>query len=91
MKIRASTLVLAVLAALLVVAPLAASLWHHHAGSSDTNCPVCHFSQQPMDRPTEGLRISSSDLVTYRSAPAEARFITNRDIRPLPSRAPPAA
>jgi hypothetical protein len=91
MKFRASKLVLAVLAALLVTAPLAASLWHHHAGSSDTNCPVCHFNHQPMDRPAEGLRISSSELVTYRSAPSEPRFISNRDIRPLPSRAPPTA
>jgi hypothetical protein len=91
MSIRASKLVLAVLALLLVTAPLAASLLHHHAGSSDTNCPVCHFNHQPMDRPADSLRISSSELVTYRSAPSEARFIGNRDILPLPSRAPPAA
>jgi len=91
MKIRASKLVLAVLALLLVAAPLATSMWHHHAGSSDTNCPVCHFNHQPMDRPTDGLRISPTELVTFRSAPSEERFISNRDILPLPSRAPPTA
>jgi len=91
MKSRAPKLALAILMALLVIAPLAASLLHHHAGSSDTNCPVCHFNQQPMDRPAEALRVSSIEQVTYRTTPSEARIITNCEILPLPSRAPPNA
>lgn len=90
MKLRASKFVVVMLVAVLVAAPLAASIWHHHSGTSDANCPVCHFNHQPMDRPAENLRFCSIEVVTYRSAPTEARFITNRDIRPLPSRAPPA-
>jgi len=91
MKLRALRVALAMLVALLVAAPLAASLWHHHAGSSDTNCPVCHFNHQPMDRPAEGLWCSSIQVITYRSTPSKAQFIASSDILPLPSRAPPVA
>jgi hypothetical protein len=90
MKLRASKFVVVMLVAVLVTAPLAASIWHHHTGSSDANCPVCHFNHQPMDRPAESPRFCSILAVTYSSRPAEARYIANRDIRPLPSRAPPA-
>ena len=91
MRIWTSKLVVAMLVMVLVTAPLAAGIWHHHTGSSDVNCPVCHFNHQPMDRPAVGLRFCSMVVVTYRSAPAETRLITTGNILPLPSRAPPAA
>ena len=91
MRIRASKFVVAVLALLLVAAPLAASLWHHHAGSSDNNCPVCHFNHQPMDRPVAGQRMPTLDVVHDTPAPVETRVVAAQSTPPLPSRAPPAA
>lgn len=79
------------LAALLVGAPLVASLYHHHARSSDNNCPVCHFNHQPMDRPVAGERLPSLDVIHDRTVPVESRAVAAHSVSPLPSRAPPAA
>lgn len=91
MKFRGPQLVIVVVVAMLVAAPLVASLYHHHAGSSDTNCPVCHFNHQPMDRPVASGRLPSFDVIQERPFPVEAQVVAARTAPPLPSRAPPVA
>jgi hypothetical protein len=81
----------AVLVALLVAAPLLASLYHRHTNSADTNCPVCHFNHQPMDRPLEGQRMATMDIVRNSPAPVGTRIAAAQAAAPLPSRAPPSA
>ena len=76
--------------AMLVAAPLVGSLNHHHAASSDTNCPVCHFNHQPMDRSEAGQRPPSFDVIHDRTMPVESRVVDSQAGPPLPSRAPPA-
>ena len=29
-------------------------VWHHHAGSSESTCPICHLSHQPIDSAAGG-------------------------------------
>jgi hypothetical protein len=81
----------AVLVALLVAAPLLASLYHRHTNSTDTNCPVCHFNHQPMDRPLDGQRMATLDVVRNSPAPVETCIAASQAAAPLPSRAPPSA
>jgi len=90
MKFRATQLVVALLVALLVAAPLVTGLWHRHASSSDNNCPVCHFNHQAMDRPLDGQRMPTLDVVRDTPAPAETRVAAAQAAPPLPSRAPPS-
>jgi hypothetical protein len=91
LKGRSTRIVVLVLVALLVAAPLAATLYHHHASSSDSNCPVCHFNHQPMDRPVAGQRLPSFDVLRDQPAPVESRVVAAQSTPPIPSRAPPAA
>ena len=91
MRFRTTQFVVAMLVALLVAAPLIASLCHHHASSADNNCPLCHFNHQPMDRPLEGERMPTLDVVHDSPAPVEIRVVVAQAAPPLPSRAPPSA
>lgn len=91
MKYRTTRIVVAVLVALLVAAPLISSVCHRHANSSDNNCPVCHFNHQPMDRPLEAQRMPVMDVVHDSPAPVETRVVAAQAAPPLPSRAPPSA
>jgi hypothetical protein len=91
MSVRRSQLVVAGLVALLVAAPLVANLCHHHAGSSDTNCPICHFNHQPMDRPVAGQRMPTIDVIRDGPALMEMRVLAAQALAPLASRAPPSA
>jgi len=91
MKLRGSKLFVVMLAVMLMAAPLVAGFFHHHASSSDNNCPVCHFSHQPMDRPMAEHRLPSFEVVHEVPVPVETRAIAAQAVPPLPSRAPPAA
>src|SRR5262249_14642062 len=91
MRLRGSKSVLVLLAVLLIGAPLVAGLLHHHANSSDNNCPVCHFNHQPMDRPLAEHRLPSFEAVSEEPASADACVPAAQASAPLPSRAPPTA
>lgn len=78
------------LVTLLLIAPVAAILWHHHTGSSDAACSICHFIHQPMDRPMASHRLPSFELVNFCPPPPEPAFVSSPEFRRLPSRAPPA-
>jgi hypothetical protein len=91
MRLRHSQLIVALLVALLVAAPLVANLCHHHANCSDINCPICHFNHQPMDRPVDGQRIATIDVIRDGPPLLETRAVAAQTAPPLPSRAPPSA
>jgi hypothetical protein len=91
MRARSLKIVLVTLAVLLVAAPLLAGLFHHHASSSDSNCPVCHFNHQAMDRPLAEHRLPSFEVVREEPAPVDTFVPAVQAAAPLPSRAPPSA
>ena len=91
MRVRRSQWVVAVFVALLVAAPLLASLYHRHTNSTDTNCPVCHFNHQAMDRPLDVQRMPTLVVVHDSPAPMGTRIASSQAAPPLPSRAPPFA
>jgi len=47
-SVRCFTVPLALLA-LLAVVMLLGSVWHHHEGSSEASCQICHVSHQPVE------------------------------------------
>jgi hypothetical protein len=81
--------------ALLVAAPLIASQCQFqcrcHANSANNNCPVCHFNHQPMDRPPDGQRMATLDVIRECPAPMETPIVAAQAAPHLPSRAPPSA
>ena len=88
---RLSKAVLAVLVALLVEAPLVASVCQLCCGPSDTTCPVCHFIQQPMEQPLADIRLPSIQAARETEAPQRISAPVVRDAPTLASRAPPSA
>ncbi len=83
--------VVVLLVALLVEAPLMASVCQLCCGPSDNNCPVCHFIQQPMDQPLADIRLPSLEAVRETEAPQKITAPVVRDAPTLASRAPPSA
>lgn len=91
---RKAIRVVAVSVALLALFVLAATLggiWHHHAGASDTNCSICHFNHQPMERPLASHREPALATVGRCPDPKEPGFLANPETPRLPARAPPSA
>jgi hypothetical protein len=74
---------------LLVVGMTLCNVSHHHVGSSDANCSICHFSHQAVDQPH--LNDSTTTLVQTDTnfEPQEPRFTPNPLKPRLPARAPP--
>lgn len=79
------------LLALLLVAMTLGSVWHHHAGSSDANCQICHLSHQPIERPLAVYRALTWAPVGPGPEPQDARVAPAPVVRRVPARAPPAA
>jgi hypothetical protein len=78
------------LVALLVFVTTLGSVWHHHAGSSDVNCSICHATHQPLERPLASDRTPALAQLGFRPEPSEPAF-TRAPLAPrLPARAPPA-
>ena len=67
------------------------SVWHHHANSSETNCPICHLSHQPVDRPLASDRTPTLAAVGPRMKPQDPDFVLSRVTERIPARAPPSA
>lgn len=79
------------LVALLLVATTAGAAWHHHANSTETNCPICHLNHQPFDQPLAVDRSSALAPLGPQADPQEPEFPPAPLIRRVPARAPPAA
>jgi hypothetical protein len=76
---------------LLVVGMTLCNLSHHHTGSRDANCSICHLSHQVIDQPI--LNDSSTTLAQTGVSfePQEAGFAPTPVAPRLPARAPPTA
>jgi hypothetical protein len=80
-----------VLLLLLVVGMTLCNVSHHHTGSSDTNCSICHVNHQAVDQPI--LNDSSTTLAETGASfePQEPGFAPSPLAPRLPGRAPPTA
>jgi len=75
---------------LLVVGMTLCNVSHHHAGSSDANCSICHLSHQAIDQPLPSNSFTILVQTGVKADPAEQGF-TPSPIKPrLPARAPPS-
>jgi hypothetical protein len=83
--------VTAALVALLVFATTLGSVFHHHASSTDTNCSICHFTHQVMERPLVADRAPALASVGPYFEPQELDFVASPLAPRLPARAPPSA
>jgi hypothetical protein len=81
----------ALLALLLVGMTLGSVIWHHHAGSAETTCPICHLSHQPIDRPLATDHAPTLALVAPTPEPLDEGLATIPFVQRVPARAPPAA
>jgi len=78
-----------VLLALLLVGMTTGSVWHHHSGASESTCPICHLSHQPIDRPLATDQTPAFALIAPTPEPGAFGLAPNPEVRRLPARAPP--
>jgi hypothetical protein len=79
-----------VLVALLAMAT-AGSIWHHHANSTETNCPICHLNHQPFEQPLADNSTTVLAPLGPQAEPQEPAFAPAPVFRRIAARAPPAA
>src|ERR1700678_635598 len=80
-----------VLLLLLVVGMTLCSVSHHHTGSSDAKCSICHLNNQAIDQPILNDGTATLAKTGVNSKPRESGF-PQGPIQPrLPGRAPPSA
>jgi len=79
------------LLALAAVAMMLGSVWHHHTGSSDTSCQICHVIHQPLDRPLATHRAPALALLGPAPEVRDAGLAMILAARRVPARAPPVA
>jgi hypothetical protein len=77
--------------ALAAVVMMLGSVWHHHAGSSDTTCQICHVSHQPVERPLATHRTPALALLGRAPEVRDAALAPTLAARREPARAPPVA
>ena len=81
----------ALLAVLLVGMTLGSVVWHHHTGSAESTCPICHLSHQPIDRPIAANHAPTFSLVAPAAEIRDAVLAPSPALRRVPARAPPTA
>ena len=79
------------LVALLLAGILIGSGWHHHAGSSDAACQICHLSHQPIDQPLEAHRAAAPAPMGTAPEAADEVVVPALFCERVPARAPPSA
>jgi hypothetical protein len=79
------------LLALLLVGMTLGSVCHHHTGSSESNCTICHLGHQPMDQPMAQSHAPALVLLAPAVELRKAEFVPSAVVRRVPARAPPTA
>jgi hypothetical protein len=82
---------IALLALLLVGMTVTSVVWHHHDGATESSCPICHLSHQPIDRPAAANHAPTFALVAPTPELRDAGVAPSPTIRRVPARAPPTA
>jgi hypothetical protein len=80
-----------VLLALLVFAMTLGAVVHTHAGSTESNCSICHLNHQPIDQPFVADSVPSLAQVGIRTDFAPPPDSPFQPAPRLPARAPPSA
>jgi hypothetical protein len=81
----------ALLALLLVGMTLGSVVLHHHDGSAESTCPICHLSHQPADRPLATDHAPTFAVVAPTPQLLDEVLATSPFVRRVPARAPPTA
>jgi len=79
-----------VLLALLLVGMTIGTACHHHSGSCDSNCSICHLGHQPMDQPTDASQTPALVLLAPTAEGHEVQLAPSPVFPRVPARAPPA-
>ncbi|HXJ15683.1 MAG TPA: hypothetical protein VNM68_00625 [Candidatus Polarisedimenticolia bacterium] len=79
------------LLALLLVAMTVVNICHHHTGSSETTCQICHLSHQPIEPPLAEYRAPALALMGRTPESPDTGLAPTFVFRRLPARAPPTA
>jgi len=79
------------LLALFAVAMTLGSVWHHHTGSSDRSCQICHVGHQPIERPLATHSAVALAVVGPTPEPQGAGLAPIFVFLREPARAPPVA
>jgi hypothetical protein len=79
------------LLALLLVAMTLGSVWHHHTGSSEATCQICHLNHQPIERPLASDRTPVLALIGHAQELQDTGLAPSPVIPRVPARAPPIA
>jgi len=77
------------LLALLLVGTTLGAAWHHHTGSSDATCQICHVTHQPIERPLAADRTPAFAVLGATPEPSDAEIAPTPVISRIPARAPP--
>jgi len=80
-----------ILVALLVAATTMGIVWHNHANSSESNCPICHLNHQPIGQPLESNQAPVLAPLGPQDEPREPEFSPALVTSRVPARAPPSA
>jgi hypothetical protein len=76
---------------ILVVGMTLCNVSHHHAGSSDANCSICHLNHQPINQPLLSHSTTTLAQTGVNPDPQEPGFAPSPIEPRLPARAPPIA
>lgn len=79
------------LMALLAIATTAVNVWHHHTDNTESTCPICHLSHQPMERSVPADRAPALALLGAQPEPREPELAPAPATPRKPARAPPLA
>jgi hypothetical protein len=90
-SIRLWLVPVALLALLLVGMTTTSIVWHHHDGTTETQCPICHLSHQPIDTPTAANHAPTFALVAPAAEIRDAELAPSPAVLRIPARAPPTA
>jgi hypothetical protein len=78
------------LLAVLLVSVTLGSVWHHHTGSSEATCQICHLNHQPLVQWPDADRTPSLAQAGRTPDLPDSRFAPHIIVPRVPARAPPA-
>lgn len=88
--IRHAFVALLLLGLLLVISTLNCAFHHHQSFASESGCPICHLSHQPIAPAMASDRLPTLLPAGSGPEPLDDEFAPNPMIRRVPARAPPS-
>lgn len=82
-------LVLPIALLALLLGTTAGVVWHHHAGLTSDNCPICHMSHQTVAPAVANVRMHRPVRTGASPEPQIAHLVEDSVPRDVPARGPP--